>query len=67
MKAKTKFIKMFYKLPEVARKELVFDAYGDRPMSLNVICLEIRNDTKLGKACLHLLGYEDDVKEVEDE
>jgi len=63
MKAKTKFIKMFYKLPEVARRELVFNAYADNPMSLNVICIEVRNDTELGKSCLISLGYKDDVKQ----
>ncbi len=62
MKAKTKFIKMFYKLPERAGRELVFNAYSDNPMSLNVMCLEVRNDTELGKLCLIALGYEDDVK-----
>lgn len=62
MKAKTKFIKMFYKLPEAARKELVYNAYGDNPMSLNVICIEVRNDTELGRLCLVALGYKDDVK-----
>ena len=60
MKAKTKFMKMYYKLPEKARKELVFDAYGSNPMTLNIICLEIRHDTKMGLAALKHLGYEDD-------
>ena len=59
MKAKTKFLKMFYKLPEKARRELVFNAYGDKPMSLGVICIEVRHDTELGKLCLIALGYED--------
>ncbi len=67
MKAKTKFIKMFYKMPEDARRNLVFDAYGKNPMSLNVICIEVRNDTELGKKCLYSLGYEDDVKGEQDE
>ena len=59
MKAKTQFIKMFYKLPEEARQELVLNAYGNNPMSLGVICIEVRNDTPLGKKCLKELGYED--------
>ena len=59
MNAKTKFIKMFHKLPEIARRELVLNAHGDNPMSLNVICLEVRNDTELGKQCLSALGYID--------
>ena len=57
MKPKTKFIKMFYKLPEKARRELVLDAYLDQPMTLNVCALEIRNNTKLGKMILKKLGY----------
>jgi hypothetical protein len=60
MKAKTKFIKMFKKLPEIARSELVFSAYGDNPMSLAVIYFEVKNDTARGKLCLTLLGYKDD-------
>jgi hypothetical protein len=63
MKAKTKFIKMFYKLPEKARKELVLNAYGDNPMSLNVVCMEVRYDTELGKRCLAELGYKDEVRD----
>ena len=59
MEAKTKFMKMFYKLPEKARRELVYD-FTHHPMSLNVCCLEIRNNTKLGKGILERLGYEDE-------
>lgn len=60
MKAKTKFIKMFYKMPEDARRYLIINPYGDNPMSLAVICIEVRNNTELGKECLKELGYEDD-------
>jgi hypothetical protein len=59
MKAKTKFLKMFYKLPQEARKELVYD-FVVNPMTLNVVCLEVRNDTTLGKSILEKLGYRDD-------
>jgi len=64
MKPKTRFLKMFYKLPELARKNLVINAYTDNPMSLNVVCMEVRNDTPLGKLLLISLGYveEDDGK-----
>jgi len=62
MKAKTKFIKMFYKLPEEARTGLIFNAFGGNPMSLGVICIEVRSKTELGKRCLVALGYKDDVK-----
>lgn len=68
MKPKTRFIKMFYKLPKRARRELVLNPYGKNPMSLNVVCIEVRNDTKLGKLCLCALGYNEteDVDVLED-
>ena len=59
MKAKTKFIKMFKKLPKEARRKLVLNTYGDNPMSLNIVYLEVEHDTELGKQCLKELGYED--------
>ena len=59
MKAKTRFMKHFYRLPEEARINLVY-RYRDKPMSLNVCASEIRNDTELGKQILSELGYEDD-------
>lgn len=58
MKAKTQFMKMYYKLPSRARDELVFN-FTTNPMTLRVVSLEIRNDTKLGKTILNSLGYED--------
>lgn len=58
MKAKTKFMKMYYKLPENARKELVVN-YATNPMSLNVVSIEVRNETNLGKGLLSTLGYID--------
>jgi len=58
MKAKTKFIKMYYKLPEKARSELVYN-FAIKPMSLNVCWLEISQDTKLGQEILEKLGYDD--------
>lgn len=60
MKAKTKFLKMFYKLPTIARKELCFDAYSANPMTLNVIAIEVRADTNLSKILLKRLGFTDD-------
>ena len=60
MKAKTKFLKMFYKMPEVARRELVINYHINKPMTLNVICIEVRNNTELGKQLLKQLGYNDD-------
>lgn len=56
---KQRFIKMYYKFPKKARKELVYDFAG-KIMSLNVCWSEVTNDTKLGKEILKKLGYEDD-------
>jgi hypothetical protein len=50
---------MFYKLPEKARTELICDAYV-RPMTLQVVAFEVRNNTDKGKELLKILGYEDD-------
>lgn len=61
MKARTKFLKMYYKLPKEARSELVYD-FVNHPMTLNVIALEIRNKTKIGTKILHDLGFFDDLK-----
>ena len=59
MKAKTRFMKMFSKMPEKARALLVY-RYWVNPVSLNVCALEIRNDTKLGKKMLKDLGFVND-------
>lgn len=60
MKAKTKFLKMFYKLPDKAKKELVYQYWSTTPMSMNVCALEVRMNTDLGKKILYELGFEDD-------
>lgn len=59
MKAKTKFMKMYYKLPVEARTELVYN-FTVHPMTLSVCMLEVKNDTQKGKNILSQLGYEDD-------
>ena len=55
---KTKFMEMFNNLPEQARKKLVYN-YPIHPMTINVLTLEIRNNTKLGKKILKDLGYDE--------
>ena len=57
MKAKTKFFKMFNKLPREARKILVYN-FWSQCMSLNVCMMEIDQNTDLGKKILKDLGYE---------
>ena len=63
MKAKTKFMKMIYKMPIKARRELIFNPYSNRadckPYSLEICALEVKADTELGHAILVWLGYED--------
>lgn len=59
MKAKTKFLEMFNKLPEESRL-LIQDAYGLHPRTLHVIACEVEADTKLGNQLLKKLGYESD-------
>ena len=56
--AKTRFKKMYYKLPQEARRELVYN-YSLNPMSLNVCFHEINNNTEIGKKILRDLGYTD--------
>ncbi len=58
MRAKTKFMKMYYELPLKARGELAYD-FAENPMTMNVIANEVRHDTPLGKKILKRLGYED--------
>ena len=59
MKAKIEFIKMFRKLPEKAREELVYN-FPVHPMSLNVVYFEVSGNTKKSNEILRRLGYEDD-------
>ena len=59
MKPRTRFLRMFNELPKEARKELVYD-FTFNPMTLNVIAMEIKMNTKLGKEILERLGYKDD-------
>lgn len=58
MKPKTKFLKMYDKLPEKARTELSL-RHGIRPYSLSIVRLEVTEDTKLGAKFLKRLGYEE--------
>ena len=59
MKARTKFLRMFNELPAEARKELVYN-FVFNPMTLNVVAMEVKMNTKLGKEILKELGYKDE-------
>ena len=61
MNARTKFLRMFNELPAETRKELVYN-FTFNPMTLNVVAMEVKNNTKLGKEILEKLGYEDGTK-----
>lgn len=56
MKGSTRFMKMYYKLPEKAKRELVMN-FTTNPMSLNVVMIEVRNATPLSEKLLMELGY----------
>ena len=58
---------MYYKLPQRARKELVYN-FVVNPMTLTVCMVEVKNNTNLGIEILQRLGYEDDeyVDDVDD-
>lgn len=58
MKPKTRFMKMYYKLPELARTELHI-YHNEKPYSLAIICFEVRANTKLGEIFLKRLGFEE--------
>lgn len=47
-----KFIKLYNILSIGGKLNLVYKPYSKNPLSLNVICLEIINKTKLGKKIL---------------
>ena len=57
MTLKQRFMQMFNELPKQARRELIFDAYGNNPMTLIICYIEIKCNTKLGKRILKRLGY----------
>ena len=59
MKNKTKFNKICKMFSNKARMNLVYTPYSDNPMTLNVLCLEINNDTKLGKRILKEIFKDD--------
>ena len=52
---KEDFLKWFNILAEEGRINLVLSPYGTHPMSMHVIALEVKNDTKLGKSILKQL------------
>ena len=62
MNARTKFLRMFNGLPKEAREMLVYH-YWDEPMSLNVVAMEIKMNTRRGKAFLKKLGYKNEIQE----
>ena len=59
MMARTKFMKMCYKMPEAALNELVYN-FVTCPMTLNICLFEVRTKTILGDEILKNLGYTND-------
>ena len=60
MKATTKFIKLYYKIPLKSRDDIVFKPYGKSPRNLKVIMLEVMHNTPLSEEILKTMGFEDD-------
>ena len=58
MKPKTRFTKVYYKLPEKARRRWQI-VYDNKPYSANVVFFEVRSDTELGREFLKSLRYEE--------
>ena len=59
MKAKTQFLKMYYKLPKKSRNLIWYFQNGKDIYSLNVIATEVKADTFLSRAILNDMGFED--------
>ena len=49
-------------MPEPMRKELIYLPYNENAMTLQVLKLDIDNDTSWSKIALKDLGFEDDNK-----
>ena len=60
MKARIQFLKFYFKLPKIARRELIC-GYPTNPMSMNVCYIEIYHNTKLGDKILEELGFVDEI------
>ena len=59
MNPKTRFLKMYYKLPKKAKKSLVIWSYSPDACSMDVAWVEIHHNTVMGKKILKELGYEE--------
>ena len=62
MNAKTKFMKFYDKLPEQAKRDLVWKPYDQNPMSIGIMYFEIKHG-KHSKELLEEMGFKDDKKE----
>ena len=52
-------MKFYYKLPLRARTRLGYDFTGNL-MTVSVLALEVKNDTKMGKKILEDLGFKEE-------
>lgn len=53
--SRERFLKVYYNLPLNVREEVIYVVDGSKPITWNVVYLEIRNNTKLGKEILRRL------------
>lgn len=58
MKAKDKFMEVFDQLSDKARRAIIVN-YPNDPMSLNVVAMEVKGNTPLGKKLLAEMGFTD--------
>ncbi len=49
MGKRERLLKLIKQFPEKTRRDLVYEPYGKEPRSLNVVYLEVKMDTKLGR------------------
>ena len=59
MKAKTQFLKMYYKLPKKSRELIWYFQNGKHIYNLNFIALEVKANTKLSLEILEDMGFKD--------
>lgn len=57
MKARTKFLKLYYKMPKDCRLSVWRPNHHN--MTFNVIAVEVRNKTRLGDKLLKEMGFDD--------
>ncbi len=58
MEPRTRFMKMYYKLPDEAKDNTIY-LWPEHPITARIAELEISQRTKMGDEILKYLGYEE--------